>query len=72
MSVISNTLTIVLELSTYIAVIIMCMGTTQRKGRNEEIVVDAKLSELVPLDREPVRKKHVSTARCQENILDDL
>lgn len=48
------------------------MGTTQRKERNEEIVVDAKLSELVPLDREPVRKEHVSIARCQENILDDL
>lgn len=33
---------------------VKCIPTTTRKENNEDIVVDAKLTEFVPLDREPV------------------
>lgn len=37
---------------------VKCIPTTTRKGNNEDIVVDAKLTEFVPLDREPVENNN--------------
>jgi len=34
-----------------------CIDRTNIKGSKEEIVVEAKLTELVPLDRDPENKK---------------